>query len=316
MLVLRALGLGDALTALPALRGLRRRRPGARLLLAAHGPAPQLLVRHGVVDEVVPTAGLDDTPPGLSVGEHVAVNLHGRGPQSHRLLQAGQPEALLAFASEETGVAGPQWRSDEHEVDRWCRLVDSGADGGAGGSDPVCDRSDLRLVPDGAVRRDGPVVVHPGAAGPSRRWPAERFAAVAAGLSADGHRVVVTGSPDEAALTARVAALAELPPDADLAGRLDLEELASCLTSATLLVCGDTGVAHLATAVGAPSVLLFGPTPPLWWGPVVDPDRHVVLWHGDPASPPGDPHGAHPDPALLRIEVAEVLSAAQDLLHG
>ena len=311
VLVLRALGLGDALTAVPALRGLRRRRPGARLLLAAHGPAPQLLVQHGVVDEIVPTTGLDDVPPGSGLGPHVAVDLHGRGPQSHRLLLAGRPTALVAFANAEACVAGPSWRADEHEVDRWCRLVD-GED--TDSDDPVCERADLRLVTDGTVRRDGPVVVHPGAAGPSRRWPVARFAAVAAGLAADGHRVVVTGSPDEAALAAQVAGLAGLPPDADLAGRLDLEQLASCLTSAALLVCGDTGVAHLGTAVGTPSVLMFGPTPPQWWGPVVDLDRHVVLWDGDPAAPPGDPHGAHPDPALLRVTVPEVLSAARSLL--
>lgn len=303
VLVLRALGLGDALTAMPALRGMRRRYPGARLVLAASGPAPRLLLDQGVVDEVVTTRGLDDIPPGLGLGVHAAVNLHGRGPQSHRLLQAGSPVSLLAFASAEAGVRGPSWSETEHEVHRWCRLVDGGS--------PVCDPADLRLLPDGP--RDGPVVVHPGAASGSRRWPAERFAAVVRSLASDGHRVVVTGSGEEATITREVVTLAGLPADADLGGRLGLAELGSRLASASLLVCGDTGVAHLGTAAGTPSVLLFGPTPPRRWGPLVESHRHMVLWHGDEQRV-GDPHGTAPDAALLRITEAEVLEAAHGLL--
>ena len=53
---------------------------------------------------------------------------------------------------------------------------------------------------------------------------------------------------------------------------------------AAVVVSGDTGIAHLATGYGTPSVLLFGPTPPAWWGPLVDLDRHRVLWHGELAT--------------------------------
>jgi ADP-heptose:LPS heptosyltransferase len=92
-----------------------------------------------------------------------------------------------------------------------------------------------------------------------------------------------------------------------------LDELAERLASAALVLSGDTGVAHLATAVGVRSVTLFGPIPPAWWGPAIDLELHTVLYHG---SRLGDPHADQPDEALLRIGVTEVLSAARAQLHG
>ena len=82
---------------------------------------------------------------------------------------------------------------------------------------------------------------------------------------------------------------------------------------AALVVCGDTGVAHLATALRTRSVVLFGPVPPALWGPAIDPGRHAVLWHGSHERA-GDPHGEQPDPALLAVTVDEVSVAATALL--
>ena len=122
--------------------------------------------------------------------------------------------------------------------------------------------------------------------------------------------MVVTGAPAERPLATEVAARAGLPPDAVLAGRTDLLGLAALVAGARLVVCGDTGVGHLATAYRTPSVLLFGPTPPAEWGP---PDRpeHLVLW---PGTGRGDPHGAGPDEALLAVRVSEVLAAVTTVL--
>jgi ADP-heptose:LPS heptosyltransferase len=152
------------------------------------------------------------------------------------------------------------------------------------------------------------VVVHPGAAAPSRRWPPDRFAAVAEALTQRGATVVITGSADERVLGLRVAAGAGLPDSAVLAGRTGLGELAALVADASLVVCGDTGVGHLATAFGTPSVLLFGPTPPEHWGPPPV-ERHRVLWAGRS----GDPHGRSVDEGLLSISVAEVLAYADEL---
>src|SRR4030095_9217035 len=93
-----------------------------------------------------------------------------------------------------------------------------------------------------------------------------------------------------------------------LAGRTTLLELAAVVAVAGRVVCGDTGGAHLTTAFGTPSVLLFGPPPPDHWGPPRDPAaqaRHRVLWAGRR----GDPHGTTPDPGLLDITVDVVTDA-------
>lgn len=302
VLALRALGLGDALTGIPALRGLRRAHPDARLVLAAPAGVGGFLASFGVVDEVLDTAGAEALRWESGAPE-VAVNLHGRGPQSHRLLEALRPRTLVAFGCPEAGVDGPQWPADAHEVERWCGLVRW-----AGGE---CSPDDLRLPgrPGGSH-----VVVHPGAASGSRRWPPERWTAVAAHLAAQGLEVVVTGVPAEAGLAAHVSAAH--PTVRDACGSLTLQELADLVASAALVLCGDTGIAHLATAFGTPSVLLFGPVSPTEWGPCIDPHRHTVLWHPHDDDPSGDPHGTDLDVRLARIGVAEVVTAAEAQLSS
>ena len=89
-----------------------------------------------------------------------------------------------------------------------------------------------------------------------------------------------------------------------VAGRTDLNALVGIVASAGRVVCGDTGVAHLATALGTPSVVLFGPTSPAQWGPPPSP-AHIALWAGRI----GDPHGRRVDSGLLEISVRDVVQA-------
>ncbi|MDT0317401.1 glycosyltransferase family 9 protein [Streptomyces millisiae] len=124
---------------------------------------------------------------------------------------------------------------------------------------PEGDGGELRVrrPPDTtALTGAGPyLVVHPGASVPSRTWSAERAARAVAALGEAGHRVVVTGGPDEAALTRRVAGRHAL----DLGGRTELPELAGVLRQARLVIVGNTGPAHLAAAVRTPVISLFSP---------------------------------------------------------
>jgi ADP-heptose:LPS heptosyltransferase len=306
LLAYRALGLGDLLCGVPALRALRAAFPEHEIALATPRALAPLAELSGAADAVVDSAPL--AVPDVSAPD-LAVNLHGRGPESHRALLATAPGRLIAFACEAAGMAvsGPTWRAGEHEVTRWCRLLaESGIPADPG-------RLDLPTppwpVPDGVARAS---VVHPGAASPARRWPASRWAAVAAAERGAGRAVVVTGSAAERPLAEEVARTAGLPADAVLAGRTDLRDLAAIVAAAGRLFSGDTGIAHLATAFGTPSVVLFGPTPPAEWGPPSDKPQHVALHHGGR----GDPHGDEPDPGLLSITVDEVLAAARRPISG
>jgi ADP-heptose:LPS heptosyltransferase len=303
IVVLRALGLGDLLTGIPALRGLRQAHPRANIVLAAPEALRELAIHSGAVDAVLPTPGLGRLgtmrpPPDM------AVNLHGSGPESITDLKALAPGTLLTHRHRDhPDLAGPPWRADLHEVDRWCAMLEWFG--------IPCDAEDLVISrPLGYPDRSGVVVIHPGAAAAARRWPAERFAAVAAELAGQGDDVVVTGGSDEVELAHTVARQAGLPQSSVLAGHLDLLGLVALISDCKLLVCGDTGVGHVATATGAPSVLLFGPTPPNQWGPRGS-GPHIAVWAGDR----GDPHADRPHPGLLLITVSRVLEATRQVLR-
>ncbi|HEV8616849.1 MAG TPA: glycosyltransferase family 9 protein [Methylomirabilota bacterium] len=305
LLILRALGLGDLLTAVPALRALAAAFPDHHRVLAAPAYLAELALLTGAIDEVVPTAPLAPLDEALAQAD-VAVNLHGSGPESHRVLLDVVPGRLISFhhpdVPETTGA--PRWRVDEHEMTRWCRLLHE--------SGIPADPRELDLAPPGFAPPGhapdhawGATLIHPGAAYASRRWPAERWAAVARAELDAGRPVIVTGGATEVMLARTVARLAGLPNDAVHAGGLSALELAALVGAAGRVVCGDTGVAHLATSLRTPSVVLFGPVSPALWGPPAERTLHRVLWMGTT----GDPYGSFPDPGLLEITVADVVAA-------
>src|SRR5690606_24149507 len=106
---------------------------------------------------------------------------------------------------------------------------------------------------------------------------------------------------------------AGLPASAVLAGRTDLADLAGLVAAARIVLSGDTGIAHLATGYGTPSVVLFGPQPPRRWGPPPERPWHRAVWRGvagdDADVVPGALH-----PALARVTVDDVLVAVADAL--
>ncbi|MDR6414401.1 glycosyltransferase family 9 protein [Pseudarthrobacter sulfonivorans] len=299
LLVLRALGLGDLLVAVPALHALRRAFPNHRLLYACPewlADAVELVGGY----ELLPLRGLDQRLPVRPGEVDIAVNLHGKGPQSTALLQAAGLRAIMAHRG--SGLEGPEWVEDMNERMRWTRLMQwHGIN---------ADPQDVALsIPSVAARIPDATVIHVGAAFASRLWPAERFAMVARRLSDGGHRVVFTGNAEERRRAQDICRVAGLPGSAVLAGRLELREFAACIAGARLVISADTGAAHLASAYARPSVVLFGPVGPERWGPPGGP--HLVLTrHGLRR---GDPFADTPDPALLGVTVDDVLSAAAEL---
>lgn len=299
LLVLRALKLGDLLVAVPALKALRRAFPDHRLRYAAQGWLSEAL---GLVGgyELFPTHGLDE-PLAMETGVvDVAVNLHGSGPESQGRIEALQARQTISHRSEYRD--GPPWRAELHERERWVRLLEWHG--------IAADPLDVQLnVPHVPSPVPGATVLHVGAAYGSRLWPADRFAAVATALDSAGHNVVFTGGAGERDRAVDVCGRAGLPGGAVLAGRLGLGEFAATIAAARLVVSADTGAAHLASAYGTPSVVLFGPAPPEIWGP--PPGPHLVLTK--PELRRGDTFADQPDPALLAVTVPDVLAAVREL---
>jgi len=153
----------------------------------------------------------------------------------------------------------------------------------------------------GVLTGPGPyVVLHPGASAPARRWPASRWAEAAALLAGRGQRVLLTGGAGERHLTAAVAQAAAAfrgaVPDGqitDLGGRTSLAELAAVLAGTDAVLVANTGVAHLAAAVGTPVVSLFAPVvPAARWAP-----------YGVPVTLLGDQHAPCRDSRAVRCPV-------------
>ncbi len=319
-------GLGDLLCLVPALRALRAAAPRARITLVGLAGARSFVRRfHAYVDELAECPGF----PGLAEQApavrrlvpflramqarrlDLALQMHGRGPASNLLTALlgarwtagffvpGQycpdPVRFLPFAE-----ATPESR-------RHLRLVEHLGIPARGeqlefplGPEDVAA---LRAVPGAWTLPPGRYAcVHPGASARGGRWPAERFAAVADALARRGIPVVLTGTADEAVLTARVQA-AMAAPALDLAGRTTLGALGVLLRRARLLVCNDTGISHLAAALGVPSVIVFTGADPRRWAPL-DGARHRPV-----AGRPGDGPAALPAIDDVLAEVEQVLAA-------
>jgi ADP-heptose:LPS heptosyltransferase len=305
VVMLRPLGLGDFLTGVPAYRAIARAFPGHRIVLAAPRVFEPILDLVGGIDELHPTQPLQPLDAALH-GADVAIDLHGRGSESQRILLAARPRRLIAFAHDDVAqtTGGATWISAEHEVARWCRMLTHAG--------IPADPRDLDLRASAGPftpRRAQRTIIHPSAASEARRWPIARWAAIARAESVAGRIVTITGGPADVRRARQIAERAGLPRSQVVAGRTNLRELAALVAAAGRVVCGDTGVAHLATALRTPSVVLFGPMSPALWGPPPERAYHRVLWAGRS----GDPHGSRVDRGLLAITVADVLDALHEL---
>jgi heptosyltransferase-2 len=173
------------------------------------------------------------------------------------------------------------------------------------------------LAADALQGVQGPAVaIAPGARWATKRWPAERFAAVADALAADGFAIVLCGGPSDRDAFAAFRAASRARIAADLSF-LPIDALAASIARVRLLVACDSGPVHLAAAVGTPALALFGPTSTARWGPPA-PGRALALGLScAPCSNHGGdycPEGHHRCLADLAPEA--VLASARELLRG
>lgn len=287
--------LGDVLMTTPAIRALkaslgaaRGRPPHVTLLGSTAGCEVGRFVPE--IDAVLAydapwVAAGRDMPVKSDIGSRLAAHRFDAAviftcysqsalPAAMLCGQAGIPLRLAHCRENPYGLLTDWVRDPEpvetirHEAERQLALV------AAVGATTTDDRLSLNV--DEAARRraadildahevdpGGAIVVHPGATAASRRWPAERFGAVANALRrTTGRPVLVTGGPSERELTAQVVAAADAEGVHDLGGALPLDALIATIDAAALLVSNNSGPAHIAAACQTPVVDLYALTNP------------------------------------------------------
>jgi ADP-heptose:LPS heptosyltransferase len=306
VVVFRALVLGDLLCATPALRALRAGLPSARITLVGLPWARELAGRLDSVDGFIafpghpglPESAADRTAWPNFIADvrgrrfDLAVQLHGSGAVSNRIvadfgaaMSAGL-RAADAWYPRRDRIRYPRWPHEGHEIERLLTLTDHLGMPRQGLRIDFPLRDDDRRAlhevwPGWRDRRY--VCVHPGAQLRSRRWPPERFAAVADALADSGLAIVLTGTAAEADLVDAVAERMRRPA-VRLAGRTDLWQLGVLIEAADRLISNDTGVSHIAAAFGTPSVVVSSGADAERWAPL-DAMRHQVLWQPMPCRP-------------------------------
>ena len=297
--VFRALQLGDMLCALPALRALRRAEPHAEITLVGMPWAHDFVKRfHRYLDAFIDFPGHRDFPEQKVRHDEVpkfyeetrrhrfdlALQLHGSGPTVNQIVaRTGARELAGFYLTEEDRPIGrfTPWPQEGHEVRRLLRLTEflGMETQGEHLEFPTTaqDEEALERLPEWRQLDSPFVVVHPGARLRSRRWMPERFAWVADSLAEKGYDVVLTGSNDEHELIEAMRNAMRHTPIV-MASRTTLGALAVLLKRAALLVSNDTGISHVATATGTPSVVLVLGSEPARWAPL-DTHLHDAVAH-------------------------------------
>lgn len=304
--IFRALQLGDLLCTVPAWRALRAACPQAHITLVGLPWARDLVARLDSLDAFVAFPGHpglpERTPDPAAYAAFIAdmrarrfdlaVQMHGSGAITNGIVASFRARRTAGFHPEGSRcpdwAAFVPWREDgTPEIRRHLALV---AHLGAPAQGehlelPVRDdevRNARALLDRLGVGNRRYACIHPGARLPSRRWLAERFAAVADGLASMGLAALLTGTRDEAPLVADVAHRMRSRA-IDLTGQTTLGTLAVVARGARLVICNDTGMSHVASAVGTPSVVVSSGADAERWRPLGR--SHRLLGHRVPCRP-------------------------------
>ena len=339
ILLLRLERIGDLLMSAAAIESVRAHAPGAAIDLVVGGWNRAIAERLRGIDRVetldAPWLARGSAAAGggrlVSTawswrrrGYDLAINFEG-DVRSHALIALGGARRRVGFAM---AGGGPlltdvvEHRPDRHTSDNAAALVAAAFPGA--GAEPPGFRLDVPEAARQAARdlvgaHARYLVVHASGGRAIKQWDLDRFAAATTAIARDlGAAVVLSGAPGDAPLTAQVRAA--LPADlavVDLTGRPDLLVLAAVLEGARLVLTGDTGPMHLAAAVGAPVVAVFGPSMPVRYAPRSTAHRvvRVDLWCA-PCNmirkPPARCQGHTPD-CLAGVTVDAVVAAARSL---
>ena len=280
--------VGDSVMSVPALRALRRVLPDAKITLVLRPSAKGLFADADFVDELL----VYDRRSVFSVASQIkewrqrkfdlAVLFQNAFEAAVIPFLAGVP-LRLGYATElrqtmlTHPVALPDWRSSRHEVFYYLYLI-TALEQFLYQTSTICETepdaslelSESRkqvarqiLNANGLSEAQSIVALCPGSINSrAKRWPAESFASLADQLIQDGRQVVIIGSKNEKDVAQQVTSKMQRRPVV-LTGKTTIDQLTAMLALVDLVVTNDTGPAHIAAALGTPTLVIFGPTNPL-----------------------------------------------------
>lgn len=350
ILVIRPDHIGDVLLITPALRLLRREFPESEITALVGPWSEAVLARNPDIDRVMTCRfpGFDRSQRRLGTRAYRQLwQDAGRLREERYQLALNLREdfwwgaALAAFAGIPYvwGFDAPECapylthpapvKIDEHQADANLRLAQAAAAIGAGVEDIGThlqfdstveeeQAADAILLAANLPAQATLVAIHPGSGAPIKNWTASGWHAVCAALAEDPNvYFLVTAGPTERDLAHAV--VAGLPGDRTvLVDQVALGELAALYARCALVMGPDSGPLHLAVAVGAPSVTLYGASDPVRFGPWGPAKRHRTVVSSIPCRHCGYlalPVAALPQhPCMQFIEPAAVTAVAQELL--
>jgi len=336
--VFRALQLGDMLCSIPALRALRCAFPDSEITLIGLPWSRDFVGRfQAYFNRFLEFPGFPSFPerkpeverfPGFIMECQkrrfdLVLQMHGDGSIINTLLPLLNARHCAGFFKNGNFIPDPArfmpWPTKGHEILRLLKLmIFLGLP--LKGQDlefplaPSDHRALRQMLAKEHIRLQSFVCIHPGAQLQSKRWPAERFAAVADRIYEWGYDIVLTGKEEEQGLTRKIASLMHHSP-CDLAGKTSLGALAALLKKSRLVICNDTGISHMAVALQKPSLVVVTGSDPDRWAPL-DRYQHKAVYHPADCRPCGYDICPFGQPCAEQISTQEILQYAENfLLH-
>jgi heptosyltransferase-2 len=279
--------VGDAVMCVAALRELRTLFPHAHITIVSKPGTSDVFRDADFVDEllVYERRGLSSVWQQVREWKQHRFNLallFQNAFEAAAISFLARVPRRIGYGTERRGfllthsVEVPSWKNERHEIFYYLNLVAELERVLLGTSQretsepqfeitvPAERKENARKLLAAHTDRDRPLVLLcPGSVNSrAKRWPPERYAALADQLSEGGATVAVIGSPGEVDVSKQVVSLAKWPPVL-LTGNTTVADVTALISIADVLITNDTGPAHIGAAVGTPTLVIFGPTNPL-----------------------------------------------------
>ncbi|MCJ8208692.1 glycosyltransferase family 9 protein [Mucilaginibacter sp. RS28] len=299
--IFRVLQLGDMLCAIPAIRALRAAYPEARITLISLPWAKSFTERFNqYFDDFVHFPGYPALPEQPFDARKTVSFLNAMQQEPFDLLLQMQGNGTIVnplielFGAKHTGGYYSDYRPNEeyfypypnhgHEIDRHLELMDFlGIEPqGRHLEFPITSADEEALqalnLP---IERGKYVCIHPGARATSRQWPPEYYAALADYAIESGYQAVLTGTKEEAPILERLISHMKHQP-INTAGQTSVGAVAVLIKNSAALVSNCTGVAHIASALQTPSIVISLDVEPERWAPLNRELHRLIIWADQP----------------------------------